>query len=68
MDEHWASKSTHKLVERLLEQRSDVVAFNIRSAEALGPTDQLAVVDTFLGTWVGEGEAERKVISIFVAS
>ena len=47
------------------EEGGDVVTFDARDVEAFGPALEDAVVDVFLGGWVGEGEAEGDVARFF---
>ena len=50
-------KETHISLQAIAEHRSDISAFGIRSAEALGPANELAVIDALLpitrNAWVG---------------
>jgi hypothetical protein len=49
--------STHKFVERTLEELDDVMPFDVRGTEALRPSDENAVINAFL-TKVGSGRIQ----------
>jgi len=45
---------THKSLERVREHGRDVSSLDVGGAEALGPSNELSVVDPLLATWVRE--------------